>query len=62
MVSDQPNPYKYLLVATNFRFRLKMQNFVLLEALIKTEQPDSLKKIIAQKLIKQVVEQPLDKK
>ena len=35
---------------------------ILIEALIKTEQPDSLKKIIAQKLIKQVVEQPLDKK
>ena len=39
-----------------------MQQLVLIDALVRSQQPDNLKKIIANKLIKQVVEGTLNKK
>lgn len=39
-----------------------MQQLVLIDALVRSQQPDNLKKIIANKLIKQVVEGTLNKR
>ena len=39
-----------------------MEQFVLIDALIRSQQPDNLKKIIASKLITKVVGDPLEQK